>query len=403
MFAGVAYSVGRGRGPGALDSIWAEDGHDFLGDAANLASLDAITTSLNGYYHLYARLLAEVTTLFPVSWWAAINTWWAVLSTVALAVLVYGASAAHLRDSYLRLLVAAPLVVQFVAHGAAANNVATLQFPALYALFWLLLQVQTRRLARIGAPVVALLIALSTTLVVALIPLAVARVALRRDRAGVLLAGALFAGVAFQLAGLAAGDADRGGIGYLRIDPLWVIHEFVRVQLPVSVLGEAWIRGKVVHHGEHLALILLAWGVVVAAAGVAVSRRSLPVWPLAAVASVHAVAIFGVQVTLIGSVPDRYLVASMPLVIVVLVALMRPTRPTAAAPIVALSTLLVVVSLANYRLDSTRTKRVPSWTAQVRQATVRCKAEPSLSSIVVLSGPRHNIWGTVRLPCDRLR
>jgi hypothetical protein len=416
---GVAYLLGRGRPPGVLDSIYAEDGANFLSDAANRPFVEALTRSMNGYYHLYGRLLAEVTTAFPVSWWAPINTTMAVFSTLGLALLVYVASSAHLRHPYLRLLAAAPVVLQYVAHGAAVDNVATLQFPALYALFWLLLQMQVRRGWRMGAPILAGVVALSTTLAVVLIPLALARVALRRDRTGVLLAGALILGVGVQLLGLVTGDADRSGIGVIRLDPLWALIEFVRTQVPVSFLGESWILGRSadppgvpadrgVHVTEHVALILLGWAIFGAGIGLALRRLTRPAWPLAIVAGGHALVIFVLQVVLIGQVPDRYLVAPMMLLVAAFVALLQPRSWTGEygvgpAPLVAFATLLLVVSLANYRLDSYRTRHVPSWTTQIRDATAQCRAERDRLSVIVHSGMFRHDFGRFEVPCHRLR
>jgi hypothetical protein len=73
------------------------------------------------------------------------------------------------------------------------------------------------------------------------------------------------------------------------------------------------------------------------------------------------------------------------------------------APLVAFATLLVVVSLANYRLDSYRTRHVPSWTTQIRDATAQCRAEPARLSVVVRSGMYQHDFGRAEVPCHRLR
>jgi hypothetical protein len=94
---------------------FAEDGRDFLHDAATLSVFDALTTSYAGYYHLGPRLLAEITASFPVAWWAAVNAVLVALATLGLALVVYAASGPHLRHPALRLLVAAPVVAQWAA------------------------------------------------------------------------------------------------------------------------------------------------------------------------------------------------------------------------------------------------------------------------------------------------
>jgi hypothetical protein len=422
----VLYLLGRTRGAGALDSVWAEDGANFLNDAVNLSPLAAMIRPMNGYYHLYPRLLAEITTAFPVHWWALINTMLAVLSTVAMAVIVYVASSAHLRHPFLRLLVAAPIPLQWVANGEAVNNVATLQFPALYTLFWLLLQVQRRRIWQVGAPVIAAVIAATTTLAAALVPLALLRVLLRRDKVSAFLALALLTGVGAQLVGLLTGAADRGSIGGTRADPLWVLSRFAQLQVPAAILGESWIRGTVrgtvVHINEHRALVLLAWAVMIAVLLLGLLRLTRPAWMLAAVAGVHALAIFSIEAVVMGSTPYRYLVAPMMLLITVIVAVLRPRfwlRPevpdgrgpgpalpvsVGAVPIIVFSTLLAVVALSDYRLDHwIRTPQVPSWTAQIAAATDKCRSSPGLASAKVRSGPPKAAYGIVSIPCRRLR
>ena len=97
LVAAAVYQAFRTPGPGALDSVWAEDGANFLNDAANDGTIAAISRPVNGYYLLYPRLLAEVTTLFPVSWWAVVNTLFAIATTCAMAAIVYRASAGQFR------------------------------------------------------------------------------------------------------------------------------------------------------------------------------------------------------------------------------------------------------------------------------------------------------------------
>ncbi|MGN9914561.1 hypothetical protein ACTMTJ_44220 [Phytohabitans sp. LJ34] len=416
---GVIYSLGRVRGPGAgaLDTVWAEDGANFLHDAANMTPYDAFTTPLNGYYHFFPRVLAEITTLLPVSAWAAANATLAALSTVGLALIVYAASGAHLRHPVLRLLVAAPVVAQWASNGEIVDNVATLQFPALYALFWVLLSVQVRPLGKIAAPVFALVVAFSTTLALTLLPLALVRAVVRRDRAGILMVVAMALGVGVQLWTYVSGEAEREIIGVVpNYDPLWNLQQFAEIQVPVTYLGEAWIRGKVVHTTEHKALILLAWGVLLAAVALAVWRRTRPAWLLAAVAGVHALGLFAVQVALRGGVPGRYVLPSLLLLVTATVALLIPRswaggtswrgpEGFAYVPIVVLATLLTVVAIGNYRHDHIwRTTSVPSWSKQVTANTAACKADPALKAVTFRSGPANKrAWGAFAVPCSRLR
>src|SRR5687767_10461650 len=66
VLVATALSLSRTRGPGALNSIWAEDGRNFLADALNLSVVDALTAPFNGYWHTGPRILAEVASRFPI-------------------------------------------------------------------------------------------------------------------------------------------------------------------------------------------------------------------------------------------------------------------------------------------------------------------------------------------------
>src|SRR5262249_18893761 len=186
------------RGPGALNSIWAEDGQDFLTDAVNRSFVDAVSTPFNGYWHIGPRLLAEVAARFPIEWAPAVLSTEAALVTSVLALVVYLASGAYLRPPALRLLAAVPAALAPAGVGWVENNVATLQFPLLYGLFWVLLWVPNTVWGRLTATGVALFTAFSTPLAVIFVPLALTRLVLRRDWLAWALGGGLAAGVALQ-------------------------------------------------------------------------------------------------------------------------------------------------------------------------------------------------------------
>jgi hypothetical protein len=409
---GGLYLAWRTPGVGAWDTVWAEDGANFLNDAANRSVVDAITNTLNGYFGVYNRLVAEVVTSFPVSWWAVVNTLLAVASTLGLAAIVYSCAAGFLPHRALRLFVAAPVVLQWVANGEAVNNNATLQFPMLYALFWILLAVPRTRLGRVGAPVAAGLIALTSTLAVVFIPLALLRAAVRRDRSGIAIAAALVGAIGIQLVALAAGKADRGDIGGTRLDLTWIGRSVFERLLPQSFFGERWIAHPITAVPDHPWLIAAALVPLVAAGSVALLRLRRPPAdgpsvPLAALALLHAAGLYSAELIVLGRVPNRYLVAPSMLIVVAIVALLRPpagARLAGWAPLAVVGALLAVTSIANYRVvHQTRTPSTPSWSAQVDAGRVACRADPSAFEAILLSGPRGAPYGQVHIPCDRLR
>ncbi|MEV4533072.1 hypothetical protein AB0J82_04490 [Asanoa sp. NPDC049518] len=413
LVAAAVYLAFRTPGVGAFDTVWAEDGADFLDDAAKMGTLEAVTRPVNGYYLLYPRLLAEITTLFPVSWWAVVNTVFAIATTCAMAAVVYQASAGHFRRPLVRLAVAAPVVLQWVANGEAVNNVATVQFAALYTGFWLLVYVAQGRVGRIGGPVVVAMVSLTTILALALVPLALLRLALRRDRDSLWLTVATGGGVLVQVLGAESGAATRDGIGETTPDPGWVVESFRKIAVPATFLGESAMKTI----ADHPKLWVVAWLVLVAAVLVSFWRALRPARLFAALAFAYALGVFAMEIVAMGRVPGRYLVVPSFLLVTVVVALLRPQDaappddpPTGGrrglasyVPLVVLLGLIGHLSVANYRVDHQSRTGLPSWTAQVDERAHECQDDPALRSVVVRSGPERTPYSRVNVPCERLR
>ena len=402
VVAGTLLSLGRVRHPGAFDSLFAEDGAVFLHDAWNRPFGDALLRPYNGYVHVGPRLLAEVAALAPVRWSPAVLTVQAALVTALLGLCVYAGSAAHLRHPLARLVVAVPAVALpwspgFYGgeSGPVDNNVATLQFPALYATFWMLLWTPPRLAGRIAAALVVAATAASSLLAVVFVPLAAYRFAVRRDRHSALLAGLLAAGAAVQAAALVLGPGRD--VSRARFDPAWVLTEYVTTLVPRAVLGDRWLDPPSAHRLEHLALVALAWLVPAGVAWFAVRRLTAPAFRLAAVAAAHSFVLFGGQVAAHGSVPARYVVAPALLLLAALVALVRPGP---AAPLAALAVLVAVACVANLRADTYRTKATP-WHERVAQAQARCAADPALRAYRTIDMPAF-AWAT-DIPCQLVR
>ncbi|MGE5827964.1 MAG: hypothetical protein ACM30G_06305 [Micromonosporaceae bacterium] len=412
VLAGTGLSLTRTKGPGALNSVWAEDGKNFLTDALNRGPFDAVTTPFNGYFHLLPRLLAEIAALAPVGWAAAVMSTSAALTAALLAVLVYTAAGAHTRSVLVRLLVAVPLVVAPVGQGglggtggSVINNLATLQFPLLYATFWALLWAPASRTGRGVALSVVLLAALSSPLAVIYLPLAIARVLVRGDITGWTQMGWFIVGAGAQFGGLALGVTSRADIGHTRIDPGWVVLEYGRWLVPNALLGEAWWARAGGHTVAYVALGAVAWLVLAAVAFVVARRLTRPRWHLAAAASAASLAILAVELATLGARADRYLYTPALLLIAALAALLEPAdqpvpqlrRPW--LPAAALAVLLVVVGAANWRVENHRARARP-WSEVVAGARAECAATHA-GSVTAYTHSRNRYW-TVRLPCARL-
>ncbi|GAA2626099.1 hypothetical protein GCM10010399_66940 [Dactylosporangium fulvum] len=410
VVAGTAVGLTRVRGPGAFDSIWAEDGTYFLTDALSMSFVDAVTTSMNGYFHLIPRVFAEVSTFLPVSWAAAVMTTEAAFTSALLAVLVYVASGSHVSSAVIRLLAAAPLVVAPVGQGGVGpnggsviDNLATLQFALMYALFWLMLWVPAGRVGRIVAPTVVVLVALTTPLSVMFLPLLAVRLLVRRDSTGLLMTAGLVFGAAVQYGGLALGYSSRGDIGHTRLDPVWVAAEYVRWSIPNALLGETWWRQTLRHTIEHRALVAAAWLLVLAIVAAALLRVTRPMWHVAIAAFGCSLLLTGVELASLGATTDRYLYAPGLLAIAGLAALLPPAGPAwrgpGNVPVVAFATVLVVVCGANVRVDNHRAF-ARSWTTVVGQARDQC-ADGTKSKVTISTHASNRYW-TATIPCRKL-
>ena len=389
VLAGTAVGLLRQPGAGALDTVWAEDGAVFLGEATRHGALEAVGMSYAGYFHLVPRLLTAVATLFPPSAAATVLAIEAALVVASLAVLVYASSAELLRSPLSRFLVAAPVVVVPVAQSDVLNSVANLHWYGLYALFWILLWRPASAAAKTVAVLLVALVATSDILVLTFLPLAVCEAWRGRQRHAVVLAGVLGAGVAAQLLGLATGASERP----LDPDPVRAVTGVVLSAVPAPLIGERWLGTEVDAHW--IALAGLAWLLVAAAVVVALARLTRPDWRLALLAAGHAAALYALPVLLSGVATPRYTVAPALLVVTALVALLQPARSR--VPVYALTVLLALVWAVNLRVNNSRADG-PRWSDELPAARQRCTAE-SVTTVPISPAEEH--W-TADLSCRYL-
>lgn len=411
---GTAAGLLRQPGAGALDTIWAEDGGIFLGEAVREGPFSALVTSYAGYYHLVPRLLAMVAAAFPADLASEVLAIEAAVVVALLAVLVYVASGDHLPSPWSRLLVSAPIVAVPVAQGDVLNSIANLHWYGLYALFWMLIWTPTGRVGRGIATAVVFLVAASDILVVVFVPLALWR-ALRRPPIFASLAGrdpllgaALAAGLVVQFAGLLTGSSERE----LTPDPVRAVSGFLLRAVPAPLVGERWLGDEITARWLMLAavawlvvgaIVLLAWlrtrrpGVVPAAAAVQ------PAWPLAIVAALHSAGLYMLPVLLSGTATPRYVVAPGLLVVTALVALLQPDRVSgrAKAPLYALTGLLVLVMAVNFRVDNSRADG-PTWSDELDRARTACASSATAPAIPITPREETPPW-QVQAPCSYIR
>src|ERR1700753_304601 len=198
VVAGAAVSLARTSGPGALNSIWIEDAGNFLQDALNQPVLTTLTTQMNGYYDVVPRTVTAVAVAFGVGWAPGIMSAAAAAEYALFGLIAYIASGPLLRSPWLRLLVAVPACVVPLGYTQVNNDLATVQFIALYGLFWLLLWRPVTRAGQVCAPIIMLGATLTSILPVFFAPLVAARLIADRLTTAIAVAVCWAAGLLTQ-------------------------------------------------------------------------------------------------------------------------------------------------------------------------------------------------------------
>jgi hypothetical protein len=391
--AAVVVGLLRQPGPGALNTVWAEDGSIFYAQAVDQGPWSALTTSYAGYFHAVPRLLAAIAAAVPPGAAAAVLAGGAALVVGLLAVLVYVASGAHLQSQVARVLVSALVVVVPVAQDEVLNSIANFHWYGLYVLFWVFLWSPRSRLAQVVAVLTVFLVATSDILVLAYLPLALFRAFTRTGsrKFGQVLAGALAIGLVVQFAGLASGSSERD----VSPDPVRAAVGFVLRAVPAPLIGQRWLGHDV--GARWIALAALAWLLVAVALVVALRGLTRPAWVLAGAAALQSAALYVLPVVLSGVAAPRYAVAPALLVVVALVALLQP-KPGKPIPLYALAGFLTVIALVNLRIDNPRAHG-PHWDAELDKARAACA--PGGTAAIPIAPVETPPW-LVQVRCENL-
>jgi len=190
-----------------LETIWAEDGYTWLTDALGRGFLDVLTTPYNGYLQTLSRLVAEPVAWLPIEWYAPAMALAGASIVTGCAFVVWRASAAHIRNPYLRGTLAAMVVLLPIVGVETLDNVTNAIWFLLFAGFWVLLwRPATLKRALAAAGLVALS-ALSNAGAALFLPLWGLRAIAIRDRRDGVIVGGFALGLAIQL-GLSAGETN---------------------------------------------------------------------------------------------------------------------------------------------------------------------------------------------------
>jgi hypothetical protein len=437
VIAGAAVSLSRTSGPGALNSTWIEDAGNFLEDALHQSVLTTLTTQMNGYYDVVPRLITAVAVVFPVAWAPGIMSAAAAAEYAVFGLIVYIASGPYLRSPWLRLLVAAPACVVPLGYTQVNNDLATVQFIALYGLFWLLLWRPVTRAGQICAPLIMLGATLTSILPVFLAPLVAARLIADRSKTAIAIAVCWAAGLVAQWSVQWRGMSNRSND--LFTSPLWILNNYVNRAVPRALFGERALGGPGTNYAGapiplsipdmavHEALVWGACAIVVAVVVIALGRLTAPHWPLAVTALAFSVVLFvGEIVDNYQIVQPRYVIAPALLLYTAIVAMLRPRGVTddapaagepdgvpggdstvtvasrgpgsviaAWTPVTVFALLLAVVVGFNFRVVNSRSES-PPWTAVVAAARQACM-QPGVAGYEY-----SHLWWHVHIPCSRV-
>jgi hypothetical protein len=444
---GAAVSLARTSGPGALNTIWIEDANNFLQDALHESVMTTLTTQMNGYYDLVPRAVTAIAMTFPLTWVPGIMSACAAVEYSLFGLIAYIASGPHLRSPWLRLLVAAPACLVPLGYTQANNDLATVQFVALYGIFWLLLWRPATRAGQLAAPVIMLCSTLSSILPLLLAPLVAARLIADRSKVSIAIAVCWAAGLVTQWSVQLRGMSNRQVSGWT--NPLWVLGNYATRVVPRALFGERALGGSgtdgdghplplvIPNMAVHTALTWGAWAIVAAVIIIALVRLTAPDWPLAVTALLFSVLLFvGEIVNNLPVVQPRYVIAPALLVYAGIVAMLRPRgvadaagppdapdgeaatpdgqaatgdtraripvlRPRSAAlawcPVVVFTLVLAVTCGFNYRVTNARSES-PAWTSIVAAATEKCM-KPGMADYYY----HHHGWWQFKIPCGRVR
>lgn len=384
----------RQDGMPAYDVMWAEDGRDFIGDAAR-AQGTTVLRQYAGYLHLLPRVVAElVVSLLPVTTWAAGMAVAAASTGALLAVAVF----------YWLETVRAPLLARVAAAGATAlpaigpegyANMANVQWlMAAGTGISLLLPSPERFRASRTAVAAAAAVTSPVGALLAGIVLVRRHLSDRHLPTTMVIGFAIALQLGVVLTAQVVGEAEAGTTWswawLLRAPAYWVGRIWTGL-----VVGEQWTR----HYWYVGPLTLLgAVGYVwsqrnevrfrILASGVAIS--------LAVLAVVMAVRtpLYSPQIgPRVAMGAGRYVVA--PFIILAVTAMASTRRRIAAV-------WVLVVVVTSFPLS--QRSEGPSWSAAVSRADAECDAT-GVGAVEITTAPVRSSghpW-TVTLPCDELR
>ncbi|HEX4730941.1 MAG TPA: hypothetical protein VH299_06705 [Solirubrobacterales bacterium] len=184
---------------GSLRTLWAEDGVIVMQAALTHGFFHEIFTVYPEYLIVYPRLIGGIATWFPLADAAVVVSGLASATIALSGIVIWFASAAHLRNPWLRATFAITVVLAPTAGLEAVGSAVYASWYMVVASFWVLLYRPRTDLAAGALALFLLLTALSNPAVWFLAPLAGLRLLAIRDRRDAMILGAYTLGCAAQV------------------------------------------------------------------------------------------------------------------------------------------------------------------------------------------------------------
>lgn len=178
VLLGAVVLLFRVAGIPSWNSVYAEDRGIFLVQA--LAHPWDLLVPYNGYLQFLPRLLAQIVSLLPLTWAAALFAGAGALIDSACALFVYHASSGYIRSRALRAVLAVTVILLPIAPLELTDNGVNTPWYLIIALFWAALWRPGSRTGKAISALIAFMAVLSSPLAAVVAPLLAARVLVLR-------------------------------------------------------------------------------------------------------------------------------------------------------------------------------------------------------------------------------
>lgn len=407
---GIVLQLARPGWSGSLHTLWAEDGSVFLQAAMTQSFGHTIFAVYPNYLVVVPRLIAEAATLVPLrDAPEAIS----ILSATVVALsglVVWRASAGHIRNPYLRGTLAVLTVLVPVGGLESVDSASYVSWYMLFATFWILLWRPTTMRGALFASLFVVATALSNPGAWFFVPLAALRALAIRDRRDVAIVSSFAVGAAVQIPVAISHPSAT--------EPAWT-HDIWTVYLQRVVDGALLglrLGGSIWSDiGWPLLIALVLAGLV----GFAFGARRASQGPryLAAIAILTSLVMFFASMYqraagavmvwpegLYNGIGGRYAIVPALLLICAAIALVDDSlckragyRGFSWAAATTVTILLIALGTSFYLRDLVA-RGIPPWDAALKAAATACTTERLRTVAIQTSPPGF----AVALPCDRI-